>query len=197
MDKGEERVMGGFSFEKTSMEGAYLIDSFSACDSRGYFVKDFEKDVFAGNGLDLDFYESFESYSIRDVIRGLHFQTSRPQAKLVRAITGEIFDVIVDLRAGSETFGRWEGFRLTEANRRSIYVPGGFAHGFGVLSDSAIVSYKCVGKYDKESDTGIVWNDRDIDISWGIGNPIVSEKDRGLMSFREFCEKTGGFKQIG
>lgn len=184
--------MGGFSFEKTSLEGAYLIDSFSSCDSRGYFVKDFEKDVFARNGLDIEFYECFESFSKKNVIRGLHFQTSQPQAKLVRAITGEIFDVIVDLRAGSETFGRWGGFHLTEANRKSVYIPKGFAHGFAVLSDYAIVSYKCVGKYDKETDTGIIWNDEDLAISWGITNPIVSEKDGGLMSFREFCESIGG-----
>jgi dTDP-4-dehydrorhamnose 3,5-epimerase len=184
--------MGGFSFEKTSLEGAYLIDSFSSCDGRGYFVKDFEKDVFAGNGLYIEFHECFETLSLKNVIRGLHFQTSQPQAKLVRVITGEIFDVIVDLRAGSETFGRWEGFHLTEASRRSVYIPKGFAHGFGVLSASAIVSYKCVGKYDKETDTGIVWNDPNLAISWGIMNPIVSERDSRLRSFREFCESKGG-----
>jgi len=193
MDKGEGNAMGGFSFIKTSMEGAYLIDSFSVSDSRGYFVKDFEKDVFSANGIDLDFFESFESFSVRNVIRGMHFQTRHPQAKLVRAITGEIFDVIVDLRADSKTFGRWEGFLLTEGNRRSVYLPQGFAHGFGVLSDSAIVSYKCAGKYDRETDTGIAWNDGDISIDWGIADPIVSERDSGLMSFREFCERTGGF----
>ena len=186
-------MMVGFSFEKMSLEGAYLIDPFSSSDSRGYLIKDFEKDVFDGCGLYMEINESFESFSMKDVIRGLHFQTSKPQAKLVRAVTGEILDVIVDLRAGSETFGRWEGFRLTEANRKSIYVPRGFAHGFGVLSESAIVSYKCEGKYDKETDTGIVWNDSDINISWGINRPIVSEKDSGLMSFREFCECFGGF----
>ena len=185
-------MMGGFSFEKTSLNGAYLIDPFSFCDSRGYFIKDFEKDVFASNGIDTELYETLESFSRKDVIRGLHFQTSQPQAKLVRAITGEIFDVIVDLRAGSETFGRWEGFLLTEDNRKSIYVPRGFADGFGVLSGSAIVSYKCAGKYDKETDSGIVWNDGEIGITWGISDPIVSEKDRGLMSFREFREQIGG-----
>jgi len=192
MDSGEERMMGGFSFEKTSLEGAYLIGPFSSADSRGYFIKDFEKDIFAGHGLDMEINESFESFSRKDVIRGLHFQTGKPQAKLVRAVSGEILDVIVDLRAGSETFGRWEGFLLTESNRKSIYVPRGFAHGFGVLSESATVAYKCAGKYGKETDTGIVWNDGEIGISWGIKDPLVSEKDRGLMSFREFREQIGG-----
>jgi dTDP-4-dehydrorhamnose 3,5-epimerase len=180
--------MGAFSFEKTSMKGAYLIDSFLTYDNRGYFVKDFERDVFAQNGLDIDFFESFETFSWKNVIRGLHFQTDEPQAKLVRAITGEIFDVIVDLRAGSETFGKWEGFHLTEDNKRSLFIPKGFAHSFCVLSDTSIVSYKCVGKYHKGTDNGIVWNDKDLCINWGVENPVISERDSALMTFRDFIK---------
>jgi dTDP-4-dehydrorhamnose 3,5-epimerase len=182
-------MMRAFSFENTKFKGVYLIDSFSTEDNRGYFVKDFEKDIFAENGLDIDLYESFESFSWKNVIRGLHFQTSEPQAKLVRAVTGRISDVIVDLRAGSETFGKWESFYLTEANRKSLFIPKGFAHGFCVHSDTAIVSYKCVGKYHKGTDSGIVWNDKDIAIRWGIENPIVSERDSSLMTFKDFTQK--------
>lgn len=181
--------MTAFSFEKTKFKGVYIIDSFSTEDNRGYFVKDFEKDIFADNGLDIDFYEAFESFSYKNVIRGLHFQTSEPQAKLVRAVTGRIFDVIIDLRVGSETFGKWEGFCLTEDNRKSLFIPKGFAHGFCVHSNTAIVSYKCVGKYQKGTDSGILWNDKAIAIDWGIASPIVSERDSSLMTFKEFTQK--------
>jgi dTDP-4-dehydrorhamnose 3,5-epimerase len=181
--------MAPFSFKKTNFKDVYLIDSFSTEDKRGYFVKDFEKDIFAENGLAIDFCESFESLSYKNVIRGLHFQTSQPQAKLVRAVTGSIFDVIIDLRAGSAAFGKWEGFYLTQDNKKSLFIPKGFAHGFCVLSDTALVSYKCVGKYHKGTDSGIVWNDKDIAIDWGIDIPIVSERDSSLMTFKEFVEK--------
>ncbi|MBZ9686401.1 dTDP-4-dehydrorhamnose 3,5-epimerase [Clostridium estertheticum] len=180
--------MGEFSIEKTSMKGVFLIDSFSTEDSRGYFVKDFEKEIFAKNGLDIDLYESFESFSWENVIRGLHFQTHEPQAKLVRAITGEILDVIVDLRAGSETFGKWEKFYLTERKRKSLFITKGFAHGFCVLSKTAIVSYKCGGKYHKGTDSGIVWNDEDLSIDWDVQNPIISERDSALMTFKDFIK---------
>lgn len=181
--------MGSFLFENTKFEDVFLISSFSTEDNRGYFVKDFEKEIFAENGLDIDFYESFESFSRKNVIRGLHFQTSEPQAKLVRAVTGSILDVIVDLRAGSQTFGKWEGFHLNESNRKSLFIPKGFAHGFCVHSDTAIVSYKCVGRYHKGTDSGIVWNDKYLAIAWGIKNPIVSERDSSLMTFKEFTDK--------
>lgn len=180
--------MGEFLMEKTNMNGVYLINSYSTEDSRGYFVKDFEKEIFAQNGLDIDIYESFESFSLENVIRGLHFQTNEPQAKLVRAITGEILDVIVDLRDGSDTFGKWERFYLTERKRKSLFIPKGFAHGFCVLSKTAIVSYKCVGKYHSGTDSGIVWNDEDLSINWEVQNPIISERDSALMTFKDFIK---------
>lgn len=186
--------MKKFLFEKTNMNGVYLISSFSTEDNRGYFIKDFEKGIFAQNGLDIDLYESFESFSWKSVIRGLHFQTQQPQAKLVRAITGEIFDVIVDLRAESKTFGKWEKFYLTGDNRKSLFIPQGFAHGFCVVSDAAIVSYKCVGRYQQGADSGIIWNDEDLAIDWGIQDPIVSERDSSLMTFRGFVSE---FKALG
>lgn len=180
-----------FSFQETSMEGLFLINSFSIDDNRGYFVKDFEKEVFLQNGIDIDFYESFESCSQKNVVRGLHFQTKEPQAKLVRTVTGEIFDVAVDLRKDSKTFGKWEGFHLSEDNRKSLFIPEGFAHGFLVLSEKSIVSYKCVGKYHKDFDTGILWNDLDLRINWGVKNPIVSERDSKLMTFETFLQQHG------
>jgi len=180
--------LGGFLFEKTNMNGVCLIDPFSVEDERGSFVKNFEKEVFFQNGLDIDIFENIESFSWKNVIRGLHFQTNEPQAKLVRVITGEIFDVIVDLRADSKTFGKWERFYLTEKNRKTLFIPKGFAHGFSVLSESSIVSYKCVGKYHKGSDSGIVWNDKDLSINWGIDTPIVSERDRTLLTLRDFVK---------
>lgn len=186
--------MGSFSFEETNMSGVYLVNSYSVEDNRGYFVKDFEKEIFAQNGFDINLSESFESFSWKDVVRGLHFQTSEPQAKLVRAITGEIFDVIVDLRYGSETFGNWEGFYLTAQNRKSIFIPKGFAHGFLVLSSSAIVAYKCVGKYHQGTDSGIIWNDVDLAIDWGIENPIISERDNSLMTFKKFIKDINTLK---
>jgi dTDP-4-dehydrorhamnose 3,5-epimerase len=178
--------MSGFLFEDTKLKGAYLITPFYCEDQRGFFLKDFEKEIYALKGIRFDLSESFETYSGKNVLRGLHFQTEEPQAKLVRAITGKIFDVIVDLRQGSDTFGNWQGFILSETNRKTIYIPRGFAHGFFVHSDSAIVSYKCAGEYHKGSDSGIVWNDKELSVDWGVQNAIVSEKDRGLMSFQEF-----------
>lgn len=181
--------MRNFSFETTSLKDVYLIECFSVKDDRGYFVKDFEKDIFAENGLSIDFYESFESFSWKNVIRGLHFQINEPQAKLVRAITGTIYDVIVDLRAGSKTFGKWEGFYLSGDNAKSLFIPKGFAHGFCTMSDSAIVSYKCVGKYQRGTDSGIKWNDGDLSINWSVESPIISERDKSLMSYKDFLEQ--------
>lgn len=178
--------MGTFAFTRTSLTGVCWIDNFCVEDSRGYFIKDYEKDIFLENGLELDFFESFESLSRKNVLRGLHFQINKPQAKLVRSITGEIYDVVVDLRSNSDTFGKWEGFYLSQENRKSLYIPKGCAHGFCTLSESAIVSYKCVGKYQQGTDSGIVWNDMDLAIDWPIENPIISERDSGLMSFKDF-----------
>lgn len=178
--------MSAFKLEDTSLKGAFLIDTFYAEDNRGYFIKDFEKEIFMNFGLDIELFECFESFSWQDVIRGLHFQVNEPQAKLVRAITGEIYDVIVDLRLNSATYGQWRGFTLSDSNRKLLYVPKGFAHGFCVKSKSAIVSYKCVGRYHKGTDSGIVWNDKTLSIDWGIRNPIISERDSKLLTFDEF-----------
>lgn len=178
--------MSTFAVREGRIAGLKIITPFYMEDERGFFLKSFEKDVFHSLGIDMEIYEDFESFSRKNVIRGLHFQTKEPQAKLVRALSGSILDVAVDLRKGSKTFGEWEAVILSDHNHEAFWIPEGFAHGFLVLSDSALVSYKCRGKYLKEYDSGICWNDRDIQVEWGISDPIVSEKDQNLMSLREY-----------
>ena len=178
-----------FFAEDLEIKGVKLITPFYREDNRGYFLKSLEKDVFREWGLCAEIYEDFESYSKKGVIRGLHFQTKNPQVKIVRAIKGTIHDVVVDLRKDSETFGKYADAILSEENHKSLWVPEGFAHGFEVLSEDAIMSYKCIGKYLAGFDTGIYWNDSDLAIEWQTKDPIVSEKDAALMSFREFIDR--------
>lgn len=180
--------MSNFSFKELNIKGLYLINPFFVEDNRGYFLKNYEKDIFALNGIETDIFETFESYSKFGVIRGLHFQTENPQAKLVRCISGRIYDVAVDIRKGSETFGKWCGVYLDDNNKQGFFIPKGFAHGFIVLSDTALVSYVCSGKYSKGTDSGIIWNDSDIGISWpteNISELIISERDKQLQTFKE------------
>lgn len=181
-----------FSISELAIEGVKLITPFYMEDNRGYFLKSLEKDVFKEWGLDAEIYEDFESYSKKGVIRGMHFQTKNPQIKIVRAIKGTIRDVIVDLRKDSPTFGKYVDVILSEENHNSVWVPKGFAHGFEVLSEDAIVSYKCIGKYLKGYDTGIRWDDRQLAIQWETKEPIVSEKDAAAMTFEEFVNEYEG-----
>lgn len=181
-----------FEIQDLNLQGLKLITPFFVEDDRGYFLKSAERDVYKQWGLDLDIYEDFESYSVKGVIRGLHFQTYMPQIKIVRAIRGNIHDVVVDLRKDSATFGQYADVVLSDSNHNILWIPEGFAHGFEVLSDDAIMSYKCVGKYQKGYDTGIVWNDAELGIQWQTQKPIVSERDAQLMSFRKFREEFKG-----
>lgn len=181
-----------FSCESLEIRDVKLIHPFYMEDERGYFLKSIEKDVFKEWGLDAAVYESFETYSKKGVIRGMHFQTKDPQAKIVRVIYGEIRDVIVDLRANSETFGKYIAVNLSEQNRNILWIPQGFAHGFEVLSEDVLVSYTCVGKYLREYDTGIVWNDKELAIEWRTEVPIVSAKDTSLQTFKQFKKTIGG-----
>lgn len=181
-----------FEIQDMKIDGVKLITPFYVEDSRGYFLKSVEKDVFKEWGINLDIYEDFESYSRKGVIRGMHFQTQQPQIKLVRAIRGVIHDVVVDLRKGSQTFGQYVDVILSDENHNSLWVPAGFAHGFEVLSEDAIMSYKCIGKYLAGYDTGICWNDTDLHLPWQTKSPMVSDKDAALMSFQAFREKYTG-----
>lgn len=184
--------MQGFTFENTDIKNLVIVSPFFTDDNRGYFLKSYEKEIFEKNGIQADIFEDFETYSKKGVVRGLHFQTKSPQSKLVRVIAGEVFDVAVDLRPESETFSKWIGIYLSEDNHRSFFIPEGFAHGFLVLSDTALVSYKCSGKYLSEFDTGILWNDNDIGIDWPlhlVNEVLLSEKDKKLQTLRELKAK--------
>ena len=181
-----------FEFKKTSIEGLTLITPHIFKDERGYFIKDFEKDIFEKNNLPTYFYETNESKSKKGTIRGLHFQKKHSQGKLIRVIKGTVFDVAVDLRCNSKTFGKWEGFILSEHNNQVLYIPKGFAHGFLALDDENIFSYKCTDIYSPENDSGIRFDDPEINIKWPTENLelIISEKDKKLQTFAEF--KRGG-----
>lgn len=183
--------MPRLAFFPARIKGLCLIKPFFAQDERGYFLKSFERDAFLAHGIDMDIQESFETWSHKGVLRGMHFQRKAPQGKLIRALKGRIFDVAADLRQGSDTFGQWEGFMLDDEERCSLYIPPGFAHGFLVVSETAQVSYQCAGAYLEQEDTGIIWNDPDISIQWPlhmVDSLVVSPRDRGLPSLREFLQ---------
>lgn len=181
-----------FSFEETGIEGLKLISPFIAHDERGYYMKYFEHNIFEKNGIFLTGHEEAQSLSKKGVIRGLHFQGEHSQDKLVRVSKGVCFDVAVDLRKESPTFGQWRGYVLSEENHRMLYIPKQFAHGFVALSDELLFNYISGDDYHPASDGGIRWDDPDLNIQWPleeIGAPIVSAKDQQLQSFREFCQE--------
>lgn len=180
--------MSKFKFIKTAIEGVYIIEPTVFGDDRGYFMETYHAEEFKKAGLDMVFVQDNQSKSKKGVLRGLHFQYTNPQGKLVRAIKGEVFDVAVDLRKDSETYGKWEGVILSEENKKQFYVPEGFAHGFLVLSDEAEFTYKCTDFYDGEDEGGILWNDPEIDIKWPIkyiDEIILSKKDRQWKNLKE------------
>lgn len=173
--------MGQFVFTESRIKGLYIIESRVYEDNRGFFMETYNHEDFKAAGIDDVFVQDNHSRSARGVLRGLHLQKSRPQAKLVRVVRGEVFDVAVDLRAGSRTYGQWVGALLSEQNRRQIYIPKGFAHGFLALSEEAEVAYKCSDYYCPADEAGIIWNDPEIAVEWPldrIGEVILSEKDR-------------------
>lgn len=168
-----------FKFTKTEIEGVYIIEPKVFGDNRGYFMETYNEQEFKNNGLDYNFVQDNQSKSKKGVLRGLHFQKTHPQAKLVRVLEGEVFDVAVDLRKGSKTYGKWVGVILSEENKKQFMIPRGFAHGFVVLSETAVFSYKCDDFYHPEDEGGIMWNDPDINIEWPYkGELLLSEKDK-------------------
>lgn len=184
--------MNKFSFEVTKLEGLKVINPFFMEDERGNFIKFFEKDIFKKNGIEINAYESFETTSKKGTVRGLHFQTENPQAKLVRVPYGKILDVAVDLRKYSKTFGKYHSEILSSDNKKIFFIPKGFAHGFICLSEVAIVSYICDDKYSGKTDSGILWRDKKLNIDWNldmVNEVIVSKRDQKLQSFKEFCDK--------
>ena len=180
--------MGQIKVEKNvgGIEGLCVITPAVHGDNRGYFMETYKESDFKAAGLDYNFVQDNQSSSRKGVLRGLHFQKTHPQAKLVRVLKGEVFDVAVDLRKGSETYGQWVGAVLSDENHRQFMIPRGFAHGFLVLSDYAEFTYKCDDVYHPEDEGGIMWNDPAIGIDWkDVGEIILSEKDKHHPSLAE------------
>ena len=171
--------MGKFKFIETNIKDVYIIEPMAFGDNRGYFMETYNEADFRAAGLNYTFVQDNQSSSRKGVLRGLHFQKTYPQAKLVRVLKGEVFDVAVDLRNGSQTYGKWVGVFLSEENKRQFMVPRGFAHGFVVMSETAEFAYKCDEFYHPEDEGGIMWNDPEIGIEWpNVGEIILSEKDK-------------------
>lgn len=179
--------MGQIKITKCTIEGLYVIEPTVHKDSRGYFMETYNEKDMAEVGLDVKFVQDNQSMSTKGVLRGLHFQKEHPQGKLVRVIQGSIYDVAIDVRVNSLTYGQWYGVELSEENNKQFYVGEGFAHGFLVLSDVAKVCYKVTDIWRPEEEIGIPWDDPDIAIDWplnSVGNPIVSERDSSYKPFR-------------
>ena len=186
--------MPSFQFMGTTLPGLTRIMPFCAKDERGYFSKPFEKAVFAAHGIHLEPWEELRSCSKKGVLRGLHFQREHNQDKLIQVLRGAVYDVAVDLRKGSETFGKWEAFTLSADNRQLLYIPRGFAHGFLALEEDTLFSYLCGDRYDAGSDGGIRWDDPQLAITWPlerVGHIIQSEKDAALPTLAEFLAQYG------
>jgi len=172
----------------TSLDGVLLLEPAVHGDDRGFFVETFRANVWGELGIDVEFVQDNHSRSRRGTLRGMHFQTSPGQAKLVRCARGRIADVVVDLRRDSETFGRWDGHELDDANLRQLWVPVGFAHGFCVLSEEADVVYKCSSYYDPATEAGIAYDDPDVGIAWPDLELLVSERDRSAPRLADVAE---------
>ena len=171
----------------TNLSGLVVIQPKVFEDARGYFFESYNKEVFHQHGIREEFLQDNQSLSQKGVLRGLHFQNPpHAQAKLVRAITGSVLDVAVDIRKNSPTYGKHFAEVLSVKNKTMMFIPEGFAHGFLVLEDNTVFSYKCSRVYNKESEDGILWNDADLAINWGIKNPVLSEKDRMAKRFNDF-----------
>ncbi|WP_417619354.1 dTDP-4-dehydrorhamnose 3,5-epimerase [Oceanihabitans sediminis] len=176
--------------EQTKLKDCIIIEPQIFNDNRGYFFESFNQNKFKqATGLDIDFIQDNESFSTKGVLRGLHFQKAPyAQSKLIRVIQGTILDVVVDLRKGSSTFGKYDSIELSNKNKKQLFIPKGFAHGFVVLSDMATVVYKCDAFYNKESEGGIIYNDPTLNIDWQLLNNelIISEKDKTLPTFEAY-----------
>lgn len=176
-----------FKFERVKeIPELVIIEPSVYKDKRGFFLETYSYRDFSTFGIETQFVQDNHSRSVKGVLRGLHYQLApMAQSKLIRCIRGEIFDVAVDIRVGAPTFGKWFGTILSEENRKILYIPQGFAHGFVVLSDIAEVAYKVNNLYSSEHERGIIWNDPHIKIQWPVSNPILSKRDRELPSLKD------------
>ncbi len=171
---------------ETKIQGLKIIEPQVFGDERGYFFESYNANVFSAAGLPTTYLQDNESCSARGVLRGLHFQEPPfAQGKLVRVVSGAMMDVSVDIRVGSPTFGQWEAIELSGQNKRMLWVPPGFAHGVVTLEDDSILVYKCTNVFNKASENSIRWNDPDLNIDWGIENPVISDKDKIAPMFSE------------
>lgn len=192
MSAGDKIVSGNFTFTQTSIDGVIIVDVKAYGDDRGCFMETYKRPDFIAGGIDVEFVQDNQSSSVKGVLRGLHFQIEHPQSKLVRVTKGTVFDVAVDLREGSPTFGAWEGCVLSAENKRQFFIPRGFAHGFLVLSDQAEFCYKCDDIYHPNDEGGYMWNDPAFGIAWppmegddafDEAQVILSEKDKHHQPF--------------
>lgn len=172
------------AIENTKLEGVLLFKNRAFADDRGWFTEVWNAEALRSAGFDKPFVQDNMSYSKRGVLRGLHFQNPEPQGKLVTCLKGEIFDVAVDLRKSSRTFGQWVGARLNDENHDQLFIPEGFAHGFVVTSEDALVLYKCTAPYRPQHDTSLAWNDPEVGIQWPLKDPVVSAKDAAAYSLK-------------
>lgn len=180
-----------FNFLETPIKDLIVIEPKVFNDDRGYFLETYKKSDFIEVGITDEFCQDNHSFSAKGVLRGIHFQIgASAQGKLVRVVKGSVWDVAVDLRSDSKTFGEWYGIELTEENKKMFYIPPGFGHGFVTLEDNTHFLYKCTAEYDPKSDSGVIWNDSDLNIDWPLKDRLsFSEKDLVLQSFKEFKGK--------
>jgi len=180
-------------FRQTKLSGVLIVEPDVHRDDRGFFLESYHREKYAAAGIDLDFVQDNHSKSERGTLRGLHAQWRKPQGKLVRVLAGEIFDVAVDARKGSPTFGQWVGATLSSDNHHQIWVPPGFVHGFCVTSDIAEVEYKCTDVYDPGGELGVIWNDPDIGIEWPVAEPLLSGKDASAPQLKDVQDKLSDY----
>ncbi|HET7052925.1 MAG TPA: dTDP-4-dehydrorhamnose 3,5-epimerase [Solirubrobacterales bacterium] len=173
---------------ETKLDGVVLLEPEVHGDARGFMVETYRRDSWAEHGVEVEFVQHNHSRSSRGTLRGIHFQTEPGQAKLVRCSRGKIFDVAVDLRTGSATYGQWEGHELDDEAHRQLFIPAGFGHGFAVLSDVADVAYLLSSPYDPATEAGIAWDDPDVGVEWPVEDPLLSERDKSAPSLFEVAE---------
>jgi dTDP-4-dehydrorhamnose 3,5-epimerase len=173
---------------KTPIDGILVIEPDVFKDERGFFLETFHTQKYKDLGIEKNFVQDNLSFSSKGILRGLHFQHRNPQAKMVQVLLGEVFDVAVDIRRNSPTFGKWFGLILSQENLFQMYIPEGFAHGYCVVSDTALFAYKCSAFYSPADEGGLLWSDPDVGIEWPVSNPILSAKDSQLPCLSEFPE---------
>lgn len=182
-------------FSPGPLDGLVIIEPRVFADSRGFFLESYRRDLFDANGIHCDFVQDNHSRSRKGTVRGLHFQSKPGQAKLIRCTAGMIWDVVVDIRAGSPSFGKWFGIELSAENSRMLFIPVGFAHGFAVLSEEADVQYQCSAYYDAKAEAGFRWNDPEVGVDWRTSDPILSERDQTSPSFAELRARIEGGRE--